>query len=128
MIKKTIICVVCAFVGLAAHAKFEFQSISNSGGKTTIEIVDNDFDKSAEICCARFNNDGNTYDATSMVSHLSGNVNKVTMTFKKMTVFNRTSVVLSVNGEDVTIPIDLFTMAYQLSNLYGQDLKLVSPE
>ena len=59
--------------------------------------------------------DGKTYDATSMVATQEGKRMSITMTFKRMTVFNNTSVTLKLNGQQVRIPIDLTEITNQLT-------------
>lgn len=89
--------------------------MNNYDGKTTIVVVDDNFKSGSETCCAKFNNDGKTYDATSMVTTQEGKKMSITMTFKRITVFNNTSVTLTVNGQQENIPIDLTEIATQLS-------------
>ncbi len=113
--KKFLILSICALAALSANAKFKFKSLDNNDGKTTIVIVDDNFKSSSETCCAKFNNDGKTYDATSMVTTQKDKKMVITMTFKKMTVFNDMSVTLTVNGEQKNVPIDLLEVANQLS-------------
>ena len=113
--KKLLILSICALAALSAHAQFKFKSLDNNDGKTTIVIVDDNFKSGTEICCAKFNNDGKTYDAKSMVTTQVDGKISITMTFKKMTVFNHTSVTLTVNGQQTNVPIDLSEIANQLS-------------
>ncbi len=105
---------VCALFAVSANAKFQFKSLDNNGGKTTIVIVDNNYKSSSETCCAKFNNDGKTYDAKSMVTTQEGKRMSITMTFKKMKVFNNTSVTLTLNGQQLNIPISLSDIANEV--------------
>lgn len=113
--KKLLFILICTLFAFSAKAQFKFKSLDNKDGKTTIVIVDDNFKSGSETCCAKFNNDGKTYDAKSMVSTQEGNKMSITMTFKKMTVFNNTSVTLTINGQQVNIPLDLGDIANQLS-------------
>lgn len=113
--KKVIFIAACAVFAITANAQFKFKSLDNNDGKTTIVIVDENFKSGSETCCAKFNNDGKTYDATSMVSTQEGKQMSITMTFKRMTVFNNTSVTLTLNGQQVNVPIDLTDIASQLT-------------
>ncbi len=113
--KQICFLIICAVFACNANAQFKFKSLDNNDGKTSIVIVDDNFKSGSETCCAKFNNDGKTYDATSMVTTQEGNKMSITMTFKKMTVFNNTSVTLTVNGQQVNVPIDLTEIAAQLS-------------
>ncbi len=106
---------VCALVAINADAQFKFKSLDNNDGKTTIVIVDDSYKTGSTICCAKFNNDGKTYDAKSMVSTKEDSKMSITMTFKKMTVFNNTSVTLTINSQHVDIPIGLTEIANQLN-------------
>ena len=98
-----------------ANAELKFKSLNNYDGKTTVVLIDDNFEGGAEMCCARFNNDGKTYDGKSMVTTQRDNKMSVTMTFKHMTVFNNMSISLTINGQDVTVPISLEEVADQLS-------------
>ncbi len=113
--KKLLILSICALAAVSAKAQFKFKSLDNNDGKTTIVIVDDNFKSGSETCCAKFNNDGKTYDAKSMVTTQENGKISITMTFKKMTVFNNMSVTITVNGEQKNIPIDLLEVANQLS-------------
>lgn len=113
--KKLLFILICTAVAVNANAKFQFSHLDNSNGKTTIVIVDNNYKSGSETCCAKFNNDGKTYDATSMVTTQEGNRMLITMAFKKMKVFNNTSVTLTLNGQQVNVPIKLTDIANQLS-------------
>ncbi len=113
--KKLIFIIICALFAINANAQFKFKSLDNNDGKTTIVIVDDNFRSGSETCCAKFNNDGKTYDANSMVTTQEGKQMSITMTFKRMTVFNNTSVTLTVNGQQVNVPIELTEIASQLS-------------
>lgn len=114
--KKLLFILICAVFAINANAQFKFKSLDNNDGKTTIVIVDDNYKTGSEICCAKFNNDGKTYDAKSMVSTQDGNKMSVTMTFKRMTVFNNTSVTLTMNARQVNIPINLIEIANQLGS------------
>lgn len=113
--KKLLFILVCSSFAANANAEFKFKSLDNYDDKTTIVIVDDNFKSGSETCCAQFNNDGKTYDATSMVTTQEGDQMSITMTFERMTVFNNTSVTLTINGQHVNIPIGLTTIAEQLS-------------
>lgn len=113
--KKLILIFFCAIFAINANAQFKFKSLDNNDGKTTIVITDDNFKSGSETCCAKFNNDFKTYDATSMVTTQKGKHMSITMTFKKMTVFNNMSVTITVNGEQTNVPIDLLEVANQLS-------------
>ena len=97
--KKLLFILICVVFAINANAQFKFKSLDNNNDKTTIVIVDDNFRTGSETCCAKFNNDGKTYDATSMVSTQNGKQMSITMTFKKLTVFNNTSVTLTINGQ-----------------------------
>ncbi len=103
--KQLIFLMICAVFALNANAKFKFRSLDYNDGKTIVVIVDDNFKSGSETCCAKLNNDGKTYDATSMVTTQEGKQMSITMTFKKLNVFNNTSVTLTINGKQVTIPI-----------------------
>lgn len=113
--KRLLIMCIGAVAALNANAQFKFKSLDNNDGKTTIVIVDDNFKSGSETCCAKFNNDGKTYDAKSMVSTQEDGEMTITMTFKRMTVFNNTSVTLTVNGQQKNVPISLSEIANQLS-------------
>lgn len=113
--KKILLTMICVVTALAAYAQFKFKSINNYDGKTTIVLVDDDWKTDSETCCAKFNNDGKTYEAKSMVTTQEGKQLSVTMTFKRLTVFNNMSVTLTLNGQEVNVPIDLAEAASQLS-------------
>ena len=114
--KKLLILSICALVAMSANAQFKFKSLDNNDGKTTIVIVDDYFKSGTEICCAKFNNDGKTYEAKSMVTTQENGKISITMTFKKMTVFNNMSITITVNGAQNTVSIDLLEVANQLSS------------
>ncbi len=113
--KKLILFFICVIFAITAKAQFKFKSLDNNDGKTTIVIVDDNFKAGSEICCAKFNNDGKTYNAKSMVTTQEDGKMTITMTFKKLTVFNNTSLTLTVNGQQTNVPIDLSETANQLS-------------
>lgn len=113
--KKLLLTMICVIVAFAAHAHFKFKSINNYDGKTTIVLVNDDWKTGSEMCCAKFNNDGKTYDAKSMVTTQEGKQISVTMTFKRLTVFNNMSVTFTINGQEVYVPMDLSEVASQLS-------------
>lgn len=113
--KKLLILSICTLAATSANAQFKFKSLDNNDGKTTIVIVDDNFKSGSKTCCAKFNNDGKTYDAKSMVTTQEDGKMSITMTFKRMTVFNNTSVSFTVNGQQTTVPIDLSDIANQLS-------------
>ncbi len=114
--KKLLILSVCTLAAVSANAQFKFTSLDNNDGKTTIVIVDDNFKSGSEICCAKFNNNGKTYDAKSMVTTQEDGKMSITMTFKKLTVFRNTSVTLTVNGQHTNVPIALPNIADQLGN------------
>ncbi len=113
--KKFFILLSCTIVAISANAQFKFKSLNNNDGKTTIVIVDDNFQSGSETCCAKFINDGKTYDADSMVTTQEDNKMSITMTFKRMTVFNNTSVTLMLNGQQINVPISLSEIANQVS-------------
>lgn len=113
--KKFLISSICALAVISSNAQLKFKSLDNNNGKTTIVIEDDNFKSGSETCCAKFNNDGKTYYAQSTVSTQEGKIMVITMTFKKMTVFNNMSVTITVNGEQKNVPIDLIEVANQLS-------------
>ena len=113
--KNLIISLICALASISANAQFKFKSLDNNDGKTTIVIVDDNFKSVSEICFAKFNNDGKTYEPKSMVTTQEDGKIFITMTFKKMTVFNNMSITITVNGEQNNVPIDLLEVANQLS-------------
>ncbi len=108
--KKIYFLIICAVFTLNASAQFKFKSLDNNDGKTTIVIVDDNYTSSSETCCAKFNNNGKTYDATSMITTQEGNKMSITMTFKKMKKFNNTSITLTLNGQQVNVPTNLNKM------------------
>lgn len=112
--KKISLTLICAVVAFAGSAQFKFKSLNNNDGKTTIVVVDDNWNSGSETCCAKFKNDGETYEAKSMVSTQQGKQLSITMTFKRLTVFNNMSVTLTVNGQEVNVPIDLTEAAKQL--------------
>ncbi|MCC8119807.1 MAG: hypothetical protein LIP09_13825 [Bacteroidales bacterium] len=112
--KQILLTLICALVAFAANAQFKLKNLNNNDGKTTIVVVDDNWNSGSETCCAKFNNDGKTYDATSMVSTQQGNQLSITMTFKRLTVFNDMSITLTVNGQEVNVPINLTEVANQL--------------
>ena len=112
---KIIIFLIFSVVAISANAEFKFKSLNNNDGKTTIVIVDDNFKSSSETCCAKFINDGKTYNAESMVTTQENGKISITMTFKKMTIFNNMSITITVNGEQNNVPIDLLEVANQLS-------------
>lgn len=112
--KKLLLTCICAVIAIAANAQFKFKSLNNNDGKTTIVVVDDNWNSGSETCCAKFNNDGKTYEAKSMVSTQQGKQLSITMTFKRLTVFNNMSITLTVNGQEVNVPIDLTDVANQL--------------
>ena len=114
--KKVLFILTCAAFAINAHAQFKFKSLDNNDGKTTVVIVDDNFKTGSETCCAKLNNDGKTYDGKSMVATQEGNHMSITMTFKKMNVFNNTSVTLTVNGRQVNVPISLEEIVRQLTS------------
>lgn len=111
--KKLLFILVCAIFAFNANAEFKFKSLDNTNGKTTVVIVDDNFKSGSETCCAKFNNDGRTYNATSMVTSQEGNRMSITMTFKRLTVFNNTSVTLTLNGEQINVSIPLLEIVKQ---------------
>ncbi len=112
--KKLLILSICVLAAISANAQFKFKSLDNNDGKTTIVIADDNFKSGSETCCAKFNNDGKTYDATSMVTTQEDGKITITMTFKKMTVFNNTSITLIVNGKQTNVKINLSDIADHL--------------
>lgn len=113
--KKLIFIFICAIFAINANAQFKFKSLDNNNNKTTIVIANDNFKSGSEICCAKFNNDFKTYDATSLTSTQEGGKMVITLTFKKMTVFNNMSVTITINGEPTTVPINMLEVANQLS-------------
>ena len=114
--KKLLILSICVLAAISANAQFKFKSLDNNDGKTTIVIVDDNFKSGSETCCAKFNNDGKTYEAKSMVTTQEDGKISIIMSFKKMTVFNNTSVTLTINGQQTIVPIDLTEIANQISS------------
>ncbi len=112
--KRLIFILICAILAITANAQFKFKSLDNNDGKTTIVIVDDNFKSGSEICCAKFNNNGKTYDAKSMVTTREDGKMSITMTFKRMTVFNNTSITLTVDGEQTNVQINLSELANYL--------------
>ena len=113
--KKLLFILICAVFAINANAQLKFKSLDNNDGKTTIVIVDDNFTTGSETCRAKFNNDGKTYDATSLITTQECKLMSITMTFKRMTVFNNTSVTLTINGQQVNVPIALTEITRQLS-------------
>lgn len=116
--KKLLFTIICAVFAINANAEFRFKSLDTNNGKTTVVIIDDNFTTGSETCCAKFNNDGKTYDATSMVTTQKGKQMRITMTFKRMTVFKNTSVTLTINGQEVNIPIDLREINIQVNGYH----------
>lgn len=111
--RKFLLILICTIFVFDASAEFKFKSLDNNDGKTTIVIADDNFKSDAEPCCAKFNNDGKTYNATSMVTSQEGTRMSITMTFKRLTVFNNTSVTLTLNGKQINVPIHLLEIVKQ---------------
>lgn len=105
--KKIALTLICAAAAIGAHAQFKFKSLDNHNGKTTIVIVDDNFQSDSQISSAKFNNDGKTFEAKSLEGTCEDNQMTVSMTFRKMTVFNNTSVTVTLNGQEINIPINL---------------------
>jgi uncharacterized protein YxeA len=105
--KKVLFILASVAFAINANAKFKFVDLSIEKDNTTIVIEDDKWKSGSEVCCAKFNNDGKTYDATSMVTEQDGDKMSITMTYDKMNLFNHTSVTLTVNGKEVKVPIDL---------------------
>ena len=113
--KKLLFILISAIFAINANAQFKFKSLDNNDGKTTIVLMDKHFKSDSYVCCAKFNNDGKTYDASSMVATQEGKKMTITLTFKRMTIFNNTSVALTVNGQQVNVPINITEIASQLT-------------
>lgn len=109
--KKVLLCLVCVASALAASAKVEFKSLSNSGGNTTIVFTVSEDEKDATnglgVDHIVFECDGKTYTAKN-VSADFGDTTTVTAKFKKLKKFVDARLVFTVNGEERSIDVQKY--------------------
>ena len=91
----------------ACVAKPKFKSIDNYGNATTIVVVDKDASNSISVTSAVFHNDGKELPAKSMQTNLSGGEAIITMKFKRCTVFSNCYIVVTINGKEERINLNL---------------------
>lgn len=95
---------VLCLVMLGASAEIRYQSINNKNG-TNVVLVDENAPENVEITDAVLSNNGREYPAQQIRCDVINGVAVYKLKFKRFTVFRNCKVVLSINGEKVTIDI-----------------------
>ena len=95
--------ILCLIV-LSASAEIRYQSINNIKG-TNIVLIDKNAPSSVEVTEAVLSNNGEIYPAKQIRCDLEDGVATYKFKFKRLTVFKDCKVILTVNGNKVTIDI-----------------------
>lgn len=102
--KKLFLVAVLCLGSLGISAEVRYQSIDNVRD-TNIVLVDKYAPDKLEITDAVFYNDGKEYQAKQIRCDLSNGVATYKLKFKRFTVFKNCKVVLTVNGEKITVDV-----------------------
>lgn len=102
--KKLFLVAVLCLGSLGISAEVRYQSINNVRD-TNIVLVDEDAPDKVEISDAVFYNDGKEYQAKQIRCDLRNGIATYKLKFKRFTVFKNCKVVLTVNGEQVTVDV-----------------------
>ncbi|MDE6556467.1 MAG: hypothetical protein K2K55_05830 [Duncaniella sp.] len=102
--KRLFLMAVLGFGTLGATAEIKYQSLDNLEG-TNIVLVDQEAPQKVEITDAILSNDGAEYPAKQIRCDLINGVATYKLKFKRFSVFKNCKVVLTVNGEKVSIDI-----------------------
>jgi|GluameStandDraft_1065615.scaffolds.fasta_scaffold10095_3 hypothetical protein len=95
---------VLCLVMLGASAEIRYQSINNKNG-TNVVLVDENAPENVEITDAVLSNNGKEYPAQQIRCDVINSVATYKLKFKRFTVFRSCKVILTVNGEKVSIDI-----------------------
>lgn len=98
--------IVAVFAVIYASAKIEFQSLNNIGSTNIVLVYDSiEGEGKVTVAEAVLHNNGKSYEATAI--HCKSTSGKITINlkFKRFKRFSNCSVILTVNGEKVVIPI-----------------------
>lgn len=107
MKKLVLIALMGLFSVSAVVAKPKFKSINNYGNATTIVVEDKKAGDELSVTSAVFYNDGKAMPAKSMQANLNNGVATITMKFKRCTVFDNCYVVITINGKEERVNLNL---------------------
>ncbi len=102
--KKLFLVAFLSLGSLGSSAEVRYQSIDNIRD-TNIVLVDKDAPDKVEITDAVFYNDGKEYQAKQIRCDLRNGVATYKLKFRRFTVFKNCKIVLTVNGEKITVDV-----------------------
>lgn len=111
MKKALLISVAILASTLSVSAKVTFKHLDNNSG-TNLILVDNEAGENVKVDKAVLHNNGKDHEAKNIDCDLNNGVATYKLKFTKLTTFDRTSVTLRINDEDVTVTLPI-------SNLTG---------
>ena len=89
-----------------AVRNFTIESVSNEGNKTVIVVRGENLGSRLNVAGGKFSSGGKTYDARSFQCEMSGGAAVITTTFPFVGTFDKASLSLNVNGNEITIDFD----------------------
>lgn len=89
-----------------AVRNFTIESVSNEGNKTVIVVRGENLGSRLNVAGGKFSSGGKTYDARSFQCEMSGGAAVITATFPFVGTFDKASLSLNVNGNEITIDFD----------------------
>ncbi len=102
--KKVILIAACSLTAFWASAEIKFRSLDNISG-TNVILVDENPPKSVEITDAVLFNNGSKYTAKQIRCDVVNGQATYRLKFKRLTRFNNCKVLLTVNGENLSIDL-----------------------
>lgn len=102
--KRTFLSLILSLGVLYASAEIRYHSINNIRG-TNIVLLDRNAPQNVEITEAVLYNDGETYPAKQIRCDIIDGTATYKLKFKRLTIFKNCKVILTVNGEKVTVDI-----------------------
>ncbi|MCM1482853.1 MAG: energy transducer TonB, partial [Muribaculaceae bacterium] len=87
---------------------FKVKNLNNNSGKTTITIQGEGLGDNITVSGGKFTTNGKTYEATGLQCNMTGGVAKIVATFPFVDSFDKSSMSLTVNGEEIPFNLENF--------------------
>lgn len=92
----------------STSSDFKVASISNNNNRTTVILRSENPGNDLTVSEATFTTDGTTYGASSLNCSMADGLATITATFPFISIFDNTSMTLTVNGEHISLDLEDF--------------------